>query len=1009
VTSPTVDLSTLPAVGREDVLDELMLALEAASRGEGRTIFLSGEEGTGKTHFTRCVQAEAERREFRVAAGRAYRAEAGVPYSLFSDAFLPLLRSLPTETLTVLTRGGIPELKYLFPALDPGDGAPSSSPVENPAEFRTRVLWTFSELVRELSVRTPLLVVLEDIHWGDSSSLELVHFLARQITDHPVCFLLTVDELQLEDPQELTETERSLLSQGMARQLNLPPFTREETGILIRRAFGVEEEAAGDFVDRLHEWTQGNPFFIEETLGALIESERLYQKGSAWLGWEVREFRLPGTIRETVQARLSKLPPDARTVADLAAILGARVPFSLLGAVSPLSEEDLLATLDALVAHGVLSESLEEEGVIYDFRRTLVRETLLAEMGIARARILHGRVAEILEEYFGPEAQTMAGILAYHFSRAEPGRLGPKAALYLALAGAGAMERFGNREAAKYLRASVARFDRLGEEQRAELDLPGGRMEVLRNLARALTRLGEYDAALPAWADALDEARARGERKAEGEIRRRIGVILAAQGELVRALSEFQEGLDAISGISSPSLETRIRLRRGICLEELGQAEEAQSEMQAALALAESQQKPALLAQAHRALVLFHIWTGHPDRVRAHGEHALELSQASEARGVEFWTYWGLAVQEGLLGNTEKMAELVQEADAVSRAIRSPLLRLWTAELSVELAAATGDWDAGIAIGEQAIALGRALSQKTLLPRLLVWTALIYLGRGQWELANPLIEEAWQVSGAEGDGLRNIHAVIPAYIGKGYLAMAMEDYEGAVRYGLRGLELAEEGGYRLWALHRLLPLVGESYLWLRELEKAKAIGDRLREYSAPIGHRLGVAWADACDALGTWLKGDPERGALEMQRAATALEEVPMVYDAARLRHQLAGRLAEIGDREGAIRELNQIHETFLRLGAAVLLEKVRVLYRELGARPPRRTAVGEGLLTSRESEIARLVSERKSNKAIGKTLGISPRTVSTHLSNIYQKLDLGSRGELADYIRTEGVPGVTN
>jgi DNA-binding CsgD family transcriptional regulator len=233
----------------------------------------------------------------------------------------------------------------------------------------------------------------------------------------------------------------------------------------------------------------------------------------------------------------------------------------------------------------------------------------------------------------------------------------------------------------------------------------------------------------------------------------------------------------------------------------------------------------------------------------------------------------------------------------------------------------------------------------------------------------------------------------------------MGDYEEAVRHGLRGLELAEEGGYRLWALHRLLPLVGESYLWMRELEKAKAIGDRLREYSAPIGHRLGVAWADACDALMTWLKGDPARGAREMQSAARTLEEVPILYDAARLRHQLAGRLAELGDREGAVRELNHIHEVFLRLGARVDLEKARALYREVGARPPRRTAVGEGLLTGREWEVARLVSDRKSNKAIGKALGISPRTVSTHLSNIYQKLGIGSRGELADYVRTEALP----
>jgi tetratricopeptide (TPR) repeat protein len=350
--------------------------------------------------------------------------------------------------------------------------------------------------------------------------------------------------------------------------------------------------------------------------------------------------------------------------------------------------------------------------------------------------------------------------------------------------------------------------------------------------------------------------------------------------------------------------------------------------MKRALELAEDHKDPILMAQAHRALVLYHIWTGHPDRVRDHAESALAHARASGARSVEFWTCWGLAVQEGLLGNTGRMADLIQEADAVCQDLRSPVLRLWTAELSIELAAATGDWDSGIAIGEKAIALARALSQRTLLPRLLVWTALIYLGRGETELAEPLVEEAWRVSGADGGELRNIHAVIPAHIGKGYLALTREDYDEAIRYGVRGLELADKGGSRLWAIHRLLPLVGESYLWIRELDKAKAIGDRLKKYCTPIGHRLGMAWADACHALETALRGDPEQGAREMQAAVEALEEIPIVPDAARLRRQMAMRLAEIGDRDGAIQELNRIHETFLRLGAKIELEKARNLYR---------------------------------------------------------------------------------
>ncbi len=135
-----------------------------------------------------------------------------------------------------------------------------------------------------------------------------------------------------------------------------------------------------------------------------------------------------------------------------------------------------------------------------------------------------------------------------------------------------------------------------------------------------------------------------------------------------------------------------------------------------------------------------------------------------------------------------------------------------------------------------------------------------------------------------------------------------------------------------------------------------------------------------------------------MRRAAERLETIPFVPDAVRIRRQLAGRLAEIGDREGALRELRRVHEILLTLGAQDELRRARVQFHELEARPPVRPS-GPGVegLTGRELEIIRLIAVRRSNKAIAQALGISPRTVTTHLSNIYQKLAISSRGELAD------------
>jgi DNA-binding CsgD family transcriptional regulator len=138
------------------------------------------------------------------------------------------------------------------------------------------------------------------------------------------------------------------------------------------------------------------------------------------------------------------------------------------------------------------------------------------------------------------------------------------------------------------------------------------------------------------------------------------------------------------------------------------------------------------------------------------------------------------------------------------------------------------------------------------------------------------------------------------------------------------------------------------------------------------------------------------------------LEAVPWVWDAARLRRYLAEVLIRLGDREAAIRELRRSHDALARLRAEPELSRTRELLRRLGARPPARAvASGSGALTGRELDIARLVAKRKSNKEIATALGISPRTVSTHVSNIFAKLNVTSRGELAELVRVGELSGV--
>jgi ATP/maltotriose-dependent transcriptional regulator MalT len=354
------------------------------------------------------------------------------------------------------------------------------------------------------------------------------------------------------------------------------------------------------------------------------------------------------------------------------------------------------------------------------------------------------------------------------------------------------------------------------------------------------------------------------------------------------------------------------------------------------------------------------------------------------------------------------MGRAVDQVNELANSARSPVLRLWTADMSLELAIGRGEWDRGISIGNKAIALARSLNQRTLLPRLLVWTSHIHLGRGRHEEARALLDEAIEISGIDkADSAVDVHQVVPVYIGRAQYLVSLGDYQDAIRMAERGLEIAEGTGYTLWAMHRLLPILAEAYLWSGQIDEAEKVGRRIREHADRLDHKLGHAWADACEALVMWKRGDPTGAIALMGKAAEALDEVPMLWDSARIRRQMAGRMAEVGDMEGAAAQLKQVHDIFTKLGADLELEKARIQFREIGQRPPPK-GVGEGMagLTGREIEVARLVARRLSNKAIGKQLGMAPRTASTHLSNIYQKLGITSRGELADLVRGLDQPG---
>ena len=1001
MTIPSTRLPPPPLVGRSDELALLSAALDRARAGRGRTVFVVGEGGIGKTRLITTAAEHAASSGFTVATGRGYPVETGVPYALFADALVPALRALEPNALAVATRGISAELGRLFPALLPENAAYRGDAVRgDPAEAKARLFWSFSQMLSRIAARNPLLLVLENLQWADEASIELLHFVARQPARERVLVLASYNSAQRESHRTLAETERSLVALGAADIVQVGPFSLNDTDELLQRTFNASPAVTRDFARRLHGWTRGNAFFVEETLKALIAEGSLHEERGRWSGWERDSFTLPPSVGDALAARLARLSPAALSLAELIAVLGTGVSLETLDAVGMAGRAQLAAALGELRAERVLDERVEGEEVQYDVTHPLLRETLLARLGAAGARVLHERIAVALETHYGPDADRHADELAAHFARAASPKLAARAARYLGVAGRNALASHADREAVNYLSAALAEGKRAGDvyddaEARA----------LTADLARARQRIGDHEGALALWTGLRDVARETGDVARLAAVERRLGLLAYWGARFSDAVGHFDAAMDAARKAKDLDLGLRASLAKGVCLVEMGRRSEAEVVLTGALAAAERSGSPQALARVHRALLLLYSWTGPAERARVHGQEALRHARAANNRVVEATVHWALAMLGGLTGQSREVAEHLAEAIRLADELNSPILRVWAGEIEIEFAAGTGDWDAAIAIGDRTIGLAQAMGQRSLLPRVLVWSALVHLGRGDTAKATALVTEAEHIGAASAGAARltDLQLQIPAMVGRVALALARRDCPAALHIGEKALAMIERSGYVVWAIHRLLPLVAEAALWASALPRARALGARLRADSEQVGHELGLAWADACDALVDLLEGNATRAVDLLRAAAERLEAVPFVPDAARVRRQLARALAETGDRDGAARELRRAHDIFARLGAQPELDATREQLRALGARPPALVAArGAEGLTGREIEIIQLVVARRSNKEIGVALGISPRTVSTHLSNIFEKMGVASRGELADLAREQ-------
>jgi DNA-binding CsgD family transcriptional regulator len=969
-------------VGRAEQMSALHAALAQAIRGEPRTVLVGGEAGVGKSRLVREFAGEAHRAGVHVLTGGCLELGAdGLPFAPFTTVLRELVRDLGADGVAgLLPSGAARELARLLPEFgEPADDRDAGA-------ARARLFEQMLILLEQLAERSPLVLVIEDAHWADGSTRDLLEFLVRnERTLDGLLIVVTYRSDELHRTHPLRPLLAELARVDWVSRIELGRLTRADTGELVARITGREppEDEAGAIYRR----TEGNPLFVEALVG----------DGGPDSG-------LPESLRDLLIAGVRRLPEQAQEVVRVASAGGEQVGHALLAAVTGLDGTGLANVLRPAVAANVLLAGSDG----YAFRHALIREAVHDELLPGERGALHGRFALAID---GDPALVPPGRaaveLAYHWYAA----LDTASALASAWQAAAESRRtLAHAEQLAMLSRVLELWERVPD---AAQRIGTGHVAVLEAAVQAAELAGEFDRGVALATGALKEVDA-------GADPVRAALLHGARGRLKMLLGREDYRADLTEAASlvpaDPPTAARARVLEAAAHDmhhrpEAGDPAEFRARIEEAVAVARQAGDPATEAAALVTLACVDPSMASLEQNRA----LMAEARAAANRAGAYQPLLRAAIAESDMLEGVGLHELAAAVarEGIAAAAVYGLARTSGVTLAMNLAEpllSLGHWD------EAGEVIERALEYFP--PRL--------MRSSVWRLAGDLALARGDLAAAA-EQAAAVRAVLEGtrYKDEKDLPLARLETELRLAQGRPADALAVARR----ALDRFNVLLSPRYAWPLLVAAARAClaagtagGAALAREAAVLRDSLRTD-ADKLDADGVTQSAHRLTFAAEMARAgsagpgdlSSAWDTAAQAWEAASEPYPLAGallRAAEAalagGDHERAAARLRRAAALAGRLGAGTLSGDVGRLARRarigLGAERgaadgavPAGTGERERLgLTAREFDVLRLVAAGRSNREIAAELFISAKTASVHVSNILGKLGVASRGEAA-------------